>query len=379
VNDVREGGEWGDPETRKLVEKAAAFNVQPSPSARARVWARLDARRRPRIWRLAWGMFALGAVSALVAVLLVGRRPSQSIEPSALVIAADGSQKLVARGDRLPLARDLALVDLHGAGRMVAGADTVARLVRFGADGVELRLERGSLLAHVTPRPAGAPFVVRTPRFTARVVGTILRVAVHADGTSSLAVAHGVVEVQPLSGPPLLVRAGDRWPVESTDLPSDAELARLGAADVEDASTWSFAPAAPAALSPLHDESALYAAGDRALKESHDPRAALGLWEEQRRRFPTGVLRRDADASIVDALVALKQPARALAEVDALLAVDPAGLRADELHFVRGTLLRAVDGSCRRARAELDRALQRPSDPWAARARAARAACKETR
>ena len=376
---IHEGGEWGTEETRRLVEKAAALSVEPSPSARARVWSRLEARRRPRIWRLAWGMFAMGAVSALAAMLLVARHPVSS-DPSALVIASDGSTRMITRGERLPLSPELALVDLHGAGRLVEGADTVAKLVRYGADGVELRLERGSLLAHVTPRPAGAPFVVRTPRFTARVVGTVLRVAVHADGASSLVVAHGVVEVQPLSGPPLLVRAGDRWPVDSTDSPDDAELARLGAGQLEGVSPASFAPpAAPSALSPLHDESSLYAAGDRALKEAHDPRAALGLWEEQRRRFPTGVLRRDADASIVDALVALKQPGRALAEVDALLAVDPAGLRADELHFVRGTLLRAVDGNCRRARTELDRALQRPSDPWAARARAARAACKETR
>jgi hypothetical protein len=50
-------------------------------------------------------------------------------------------------------------------------------------------------------------------------------------------------------------------------------------------------------------------------------------------------------------------------------------LRSAEMHFVRGTLQRAEDRSCRRARHEFDLALAHPAAPWAARARAARAAC----
>jgi hypothetical protein len=46
------------------------------------------------------------------------------------------------------------------------------------------------------------------------------------------------------------------------------------------------------------------------------------------------------------------------------------------MHFVRGTLLYAADHDCRRAAAEFDRALSRPAEPWAERARAARAACR---
>jgi hypothetical protein len=88
------------------------------------------------------------------------------------------------------------------------------------------------------------------------------------------------------------------------------------------------------------------------------------------------VLGREARASIIDALVLLHDDAQARAEVDAYLRESPRGLRAPEMHFVRGTLLYASDHGCRRAAAELDLALQHPAEPWAERARAARAACR---
>jgi hypothetical protein len=284
----------------------------------------------------------------------------------------------------------------------------VATLDRLGHGGAELRLDRGSLLMHVTPRPERAPFLIKTARFTAKVVGTVLRVAVHTDGTSSIAVGHGAVEVTPTGGKPIMVRAGHRFPEAASDAPSADELDRLGAPDLEGATGDSFAPAParpaesvkePAPCSsalepeerlrcnlelpddgdPLRAESGLYQAGWIALRDLHQPQRALSLWQKQRARFAHGVLAREAHASIIDALVALHRSTRARAEIDGYLKADPNGLRAPEMHFVRGTLLREADHGCRRALRDFDLALKRPSAPWAKNARAARAQCTRSR
>jgi hypothetical protein len=122
-------------------------------------------------------------------------------------------------------------------------------------------------------------------------------------------------------------------------------------------------------------ESALYQAGWIRMHELHDAAFALGIWERQRQRYPHGVLREEVQTSIIDALVALRRTRAAEAETGDYLRVHPHGLRSAEMHFVRATLLRAEDKSCRRAGRELDLALAHPSPPWAERARAARVSC----
>jgi ferric-dicitrate binding protein FerR (iron transport regulator) len=379
VSPDNNNGEWGKAETLRMLEKARQREIGPSPSARARVWAEIERKRVPslvRPWKLT-AVFALGAACLALGVgAFVFLRP---LSESALVIAADGAERSVKAGQKLPRLADLALVDMHAAGRMVAGADTQASLERLGPDGIEMQLTRGSLLMHVTPRPQRAPFVVKTPKFTARVVGTVLRVQVHADGRSSLAVGHGAVEVTPKNGKTVIVHTGEHWPADSIDAPAASELQRLGADDLEGVTASAFIPPpaapAPAPPSTLREESALYEAGFRALHEQEDPRSALAIWTQERTRFPSGTLRKEVDASIIDALVALKQNGRARAEIDSYLRRDPDGMRSAELRFVRATLYRELDRSCRRALPELDRALEKPAEPWAVRARAARAAC----
>jgi hypothetical protein len=127
---------------------------------------------------------------------------------------------------------------------------------------------------------------------------------------------------------------------------------------------------------PVRAESALYQAGWIRMHELHDPAFALGIWERQRARFPRGVLHDEAQASIIDALVALHRTRAADAEIADYLRAHPNGLRSAEMHFVRATLERNEDRSCRRAAHELDLALAHPAAPWAARARAARLACR---
>jgi hypothetical protein len=382
---------WEDSTAREITKRAARLAVQPPASARARVWRSLEARRsserdKPARRRIAWAMFTAGATcAAAIAFVLVPhtRGTELTIQASA----------------------EAATIDLAGDGRVVAGPGTLARLDR--RDGaVTLTVERGSLLAHVNPRRAGAPFVIETPAFRARVVGTVLRVVARADASASIAVGHGAVEVTPRGGSPRMIHTGERWPADSSDAPSSDEIARMGASDLEGAGVGSFgaaplpAPTQPAATAkptcdrlhgeeaiacwlriadeadPVRAESALYQAGWIRMHELRDPAFALGIWERQRSRFAHGVLHDEAQTSIIDALVALHRTRAADAEIADYLRAHPTGLRSAEMHFVRGTLERSQDGGCRRASHEFDLALAHPAAPWAARARAARAGCR---
>ena len=382
---------WEDSAAREITNRAARMSANPPAGARARVWERLTAERtrehdKPARRRIGWSMFAAGAFcAAAIAFLALPRVRSTelTLQSSATATA----------------------IDLDGDGRVVAGPGTLARLSR--QDGVvTLVVEHGSLLAHVRPRDKNAPFIIETPAFRARVVGTVLRVVAHDDASASIAVGHGAVEVTPRGSTPRLVRAGERWPATSTDAPSADEIARMGAADLEGAGVGSFGsvpvvarPAAPApappscdklhgedaidcwlgladSADPLRAESALYQAGWIRMHELHDPAFALGIWERQRSRFPRGVLFDEAQTSIIDALVALHRNRAAEAEISDYLRVHPTGLRSAEMHFVRATLERNQDRSCRRAAHELDLALAHPAAPWAVSARHARTECR---
>jgi hypothetical protein len=382
----------------ELVRRAGRLDVGPAPGARARVWQKLELRRlrereRPARLRLGWTMFGAGAAcaAAIAAILVLVAPRARSTE---MTIAAT---------------TEATTLDLGGDGRIVAAPATRARLLRTDGN-VTLAVDKGALLVHVLPRKQQqAPFVIKTAAFSARVVGTVLRVVAHDDGGASIAVGHGAVEVTPRGAAPLTLRAGERWPADSSDAPATDELLRMGAGHLEGADAAALSPVAPAtapapALDPaarcarLHGEravacwleladtpagdparaeSALYQAGFLRMHELGDAAFALGIWERQRQRFPHGLLHDEAHTSIIDALVALGRSRAAAGEIADYLRVQPHGLRSAEMHFVRATLWLAEDhGSCRRAARELDEALTHPAAPWAERARAARAACR---
>lgn len=388
---------WEQSPGRSLIEQARRVEQEVPAFAEARVWQAVH-RRRTRDGRgPLWRMFFAGAgcAACLAIALLVARaRPDKAFATQ----LADGAQVTLRAGDALRATHSLSLVEMNGVARLVTGVGARAVLDRDNAGSVQVHLDRGSLLAHVMPRPARAPFFVTTPRFTARVVGTVLRVAVAADGTSSIAVGHGTVEVTPTGGAPVLVHSGEHWP-PGANLPPElttlaaGELDALGS-DVEGVTAGSFAPAQPApahcigtpdemircyvALAETADavraESALYEAGFIAWRE-HDGPLALAVWERQRTRYPHGLLHVEAQTSIIDALVAAHRSHEAAKEIERLLASDPDALRADEMHFVLGTLYHELDGDCHRAAPQLAEALRHGDSPWAARARTASAAC----
>src|SRR5439155_6255003 len=146
---------WEDPAAQELVRRAARLQVGANASARARVWRAIEERRvaerdRPARRRIGWIMFGAGAAfAAAIAFALVPRGRATELTISASAEAAT--------------------LDLAGDGRVVAGPGTLARLSRNERDrAVRLTVDAGTLLAHVKPRPANAPFLVETPAFTAR-------------------------------------------------------------------------------------------------------------------------------------------------------------------------------------------------------------------
>ncbi|GEM_PF-1553000 len=69
---------------------------------------------------------------------------------------------------------------------------------------------------------------------------------------------------------------------------------------------------------------------------------ALAAFQTQRSRFPKGVLRTEADLSIIELLPRLGRHADALAESEQFLAVHPTAERRGEIHLLRGNIFREV-------------------------------------
>lgn len=395
-----------------ILDAAIAAEAAPPAGAEQRVWRAIAARQKKRVplgWTLGFAAAAAVAVACALALSPRGPAPTPTRAPALIAAERSSDGRLGAPG----------VIDLHGAARLVTSEGCIVRVVEDDEHGLVLELERGSVLAEVKPRPVAAPLRVRTPRAEVRVVGTVLWVAVDEGGAATVAVGHGAVEVTPRGGAVVRVRAGERWPSASKRAPAKAEIERLGAAegplawsDETDAAPSAAPPlppttlpspgaAAPSAVAkttaecrtlrgaaasqclerlaagddPLRAESALFEIGWRRLREANDPRGALAAWETQRTRFPSGVLRADADVSIIEALGRAGDPTRARGEIDAWLAAHPDGLAAPQVHYLRGALDRRA-GDCRSALRELDLALSAPAAPWAADARAERAACQ---
>jgi tetratricopeptide (TPR) repeat protein len=69
---------------------------------------------------------------------------------------------------------------------------------------------------------------------------------------------------------------------------------------------------------------------------------ALAAFQAQRSRFPSGVLRTEADLSIIELLPRLDRHADALAESERFLAAHPRAERNGEIHLLRGNIFREV-------------------------------------
>jgi hypothetical protein len=97
-----------------------------------------------------------------------------------------------------------------------------------------------------------------------------------------------------------------------------------------------------AAQSGLAGETALYELA-RLWRDSFGQLdRALAVFQAQRARFPSGVLRTEADLSIIELLPRLDRHADALAESAHFLTAHPKAERRGELHLLRGNIFREV-------------------------------------
>jgi outer membrane protein assembly factor BamD (BamD/ComL family) len=74
----------------------------------------------------------------------------------------------------------------------------------------------------------------------------------------------------------------------------------------------------------------------------HRPREAVSAWNRYRSRFPRGLLRAEADLSVIETLASMDERVAALAEAEAFLARHPASERRAEVERLAGRLRGAV-------------------------------------
>jgi ferric-dicitrate binding protein FerR (iron transport regulator) len=377
----------GKRQLRQALDEAAPFS--PSNVRQRRLWARVqDPRRATRTIRRAFlmGVLAASAVGA-VALFSVDRLPPYlgklmgtstvaeaptappaarpSLQPE-VVPVPPRAPELVRTTEGQKIARQLR----QGARAEVQPSSLLALDEQGKAE-----VRAGQVAFKVARQPAGERFSVRAAEFEVVVVGTRFLVGV-TDGDVSVSVEEGVVEIWDRSNDKDRERiarltGGQRW--------SGGVV--TGAARLEPRPAPGLRPAAPASTSldagrdlaearaaraaadpkralaiyarlaqrggPVA-ENALYEMGGIYRDQLRKPRQALAAWERYRSTYPAGLLRAEADLSIVDTLSSLGDGSRALKEALAFLDRYPRSERRGEMARVAGDLHRAR-GNCREA------------------------------
>lgn len=216
-------------------------------------------------------------------------------------------------------------------------------------------LVEGKAQLTVPHQPPGWRFSVTAGPYVVTVVGTKFDVEVGA-GMVGVAVKEGVVEVSHGARTTRLA-AGDSWngPLHPEDAPAAlsppserprpvtrlrARAGLRGSRGLQDAESALRAGDTARAIEILTHtaqgtgwaaENAAYELGRITRYNLNRPRQAVALWERYRTRFPSGLLRREADLSIVDTLSSLGDTRAALAEADAFLARHPGSERRFEV------------------------------------------------
>lgn len=266
--------------------------------------------------------------------------------------------------------------------RVALGGGAIAELAESSAITWDAQhrpsIEQGTASLSVPHQPPGWRFSVTAGPYVVTVVGTKFNVKV-GSRTVGVEVSEGVVEVWRGSHSTRLV-AGDAWhgplhPEEASSQPASSSGSSSAAAAASTSASPSVAavaapaerPQAATAPSPsaplvsnkpvastsrgLQDAQAAVQSGDlnRAVELLNHaaagtgpaaenaayelaritrynlgrPRQAVALWDKYRSRFPSGLLRTEADLSIVDTLSQMGEVRAALAEAKAFVARHP--------------------------------------------------------
>ena len=266
----------------------------------------------------------------------------------------------------------------------------------------------GRVRFSVPHQPPGRRYSVRAGTFEVVVLGTVFDVAVEASGVG-VNVSSGTVEVREAGSPRLLARLtpGEAWSSEagSGEAAAPAPAPRVQLTTVR---LRKPPPRRVASVAGREAERTLDQAGElrrrdpqRALamyrrmlagggplaeiaqyeigviedEDLRNPRQAVATWDRYRTRYPGGLLRTEADLSVIEALSRVGEQGRALTEARDFLQRHPNSERRSEVARLAGDLTRER-GDCAGAVALYDQALSsRPATDDADDASFHRAAC----
>jgi hypothetical protein len=360
-----------------------------------RVWARVsDPGRTTRATRHAFLRGALAA-SALAAVVLAGGARFRIFAPLAPVPSGDQAT-VVAPTTTQPLESS----DTSGAAGSILETRAGERLVRLLPRGARAELaplttvvvdangrpelRRGEVRFSVAaPAPSTQTtqttqkFLVSVASYHVVVASSRFVVKSHAQ-TVTVTVEDGVAEIED-GGRVVRIGSGETWSSVAGGQGHKTDGARAHAALARP----SHAPPAPPAEapSPAAEQNRQDLAAARAARAAADPRVALALyeklasrggavaenamyemggiyhdqlklparavaaWDRYRARYPNGLLRAEADLSVIDTLASLGDEKRTLGESLAFLKRYPHSERRGEVARVVGDLYRG-DGNC---------------------------------
>ena len=304
---------------------------QPSEDelARQRVWAGVQAPWPPRARRRRWPLVlvSLGAAgAALVVGIRIGHPPRVAVDaPVREPAPTTGSFPI--RGTDGPVRRRLARgvdADLSARAALVPGDEQTPPEVK-----------RGRVRFTVPPQVS-----VRAGAYRVTMLGTVFDVSVENQAVR-VVVSSGVVQIEDASGRRLdRVASGEEWssaPEAAAPTPVPPPALRAPVRRMPESARPAEDPAATRALAEargarragdprralaLYDrlvaaggplaESALFEMASIEDEDLHDRGRALGLWQRYRERYPRGLLRAEADLSIIEVLPRLGQEPRAL-------------------------------------------------------------------
>lgn len=363
---------------RRALDDAAALPEvgEPFDGSRfnkQRVWARVQVPWRPSAGQRAMVIVVVGAAIAGVVTLLAAghRRQGDGIAARGPLPAAPSTFT----AEEAPAGTVLTGPDEEAHRRLAGGVDVVLEplgALIVGEGGAAPEIKSGRAHFSVPHQAPGQRYVVRAAGYRVVVLGTVFDVAVDARGVS-VSLVSGVVEIESAATGQRVAHLdpGQRWsngeaaaplalPARAATSGSTAEAGILAAA--RRARRQGDAREALALYGRLARsngrlaESAQYEMASIEDQDLHDSARALRSWERYRDQHPRGVLRAEADLSIIEMLTRLGQEGRALDEARAFLRRNPGSERRSEVARVAADLAR-TRGDCAAAAAFYDQAL----------------------
>jgi hypothetical protein len=345
-----------------------------------RVWGRLadlppPFRRGSRWGYLLAGMAVAGGAAAVVALLWPFLRVQELPPRGALApIQAPAAPELPAEAEVVLLGPTTVTTGVHEARtvRLKGGARVHLRAqTTLAVDaGQRPALQRGQVHMEVPHQARGDTFTVAAGPYVIVVVGTTFDVGVDR-GHVEVDVREGVVEVW-RDGEMVRLHAGHSWRGPTQAAGARPAPARRRLASVAPRSAPPSVPLPPHPADRFAAAKEALAAGDTAgalqiLRElaagtgptaenssytiglvmrdrKRQPRAALDIWSRYRERFPRGLLRVEADVSIIETLLELGERRLARSEAEAFLRNHPYSERRDEITRIAEATKRQEEG-----------------------------------